>query len=468
MTNDPFQNALSYLRQVEPYIKSEDKKYLKRLKTAQKSIKEKVRTKMDSGKTKEFQVFRIQYNDVLGPFKGGIRFHQNVTENEVKALAFWMSIKCAVVGLPYGGGKGGIIVDPKKLSRGELERLSRAYARFIAPFIGEKKDIPAPDVNTNPQIMAWMLDEYEKIVKHRAPGTFTGKPLVLGGSIGRTKATGLGGVIALKVLLDKLVNENFLASKLAFRLKSESVAPRSSSKFEGSLRRSLAQTSTRGENFVSLPFANLTVAVQGFGNVGYYFAKIASESGFKVVAVSDSKGGVYVKDGLNPERTLACKKEKGSVANCYCRGSVCDVKFGKTITNEELLELPVDILVPSALEGVINEKNAKKVKAKIIIEMANGPITPEADEILTKKGIVVIPDIFANSGGVSVSYFEWVQNLSGYYWEEKEVDEKLEKLMKGAFEKIWEKHIQNNVSLRLAAYILAVEKIIEAEKLRKP
>ncbi len=422
---DPFQNALSYLKQVEPYIKPEDKKYLSRLKTPQNIIK----VKINNGKTKEFQAFRVQYNDALGPYKGGIRFHQNVSETEVMALAFWMTIKCAVAGLPYGGGKGGVVVDPKKLSSGELERLSRAYAKFIAPFIGEKKDVPAPDVNTNPQIMAWMLDEYEKVVKYRSPGAFTGKPLLLGGSAGRTKATGQGGVFALKFLLEKLKKNTLWAKK---------------------------------------PISQITVAIQGFGNVGYYFAKIASEFGFKVVAVSDSQGGVYVKDGLNPETTLACKKEKGSVASCYCRGSVCDIRYGKTITNEQLLELPVDVLVPAALEGAINKKNADKIKAKIIMEMANGPVTSEADEILTKKGTIIVPDIFANAGGVSVSYFEWVQNLSGYYWEEKEVDEKLEKLMKRAFERIWEKFIGSSLpNLRMAAYILAVEKIIAAEKLRR-
>lgn len=437
MSNNPFDNALTFLNKVETYLSPEFKTYLKRLHKPDNIVSGDLEIVMDNGKKKSFKAYRVQYNDALGPYKGGIRYHQNVSEDEVKALAMWMSVKCSIAGIPYGGGKGGIIVDPKELSAKELEKLSRAYVKLIAHAIGEKKDVPAPDVNTNPQIMAWMIDEYEKIIGQRAPGTFTGKPLCMGGSAGRTKATGNGGVYGLKALLAQIKDE--------FKLRS-----------------------------------NLTIAVQGFGNVGYYFAKIAAEQGFNVVAVSDSKGGIIKSKDINNLLPLdiplveSCKKDKGSLSGCYCSGGVCDVAGGRMITNEELLELPVDILVPAALENVITKENAHKIKAKVIVEMANGPITPEADEILTKNGVIVIPDIFSNSGGVSVSYFEWVQNLYGYYWSEEEVDEKLEKLINNAFAKIWAKYLElksknvKDVNLRLATYILAVERILEVEKLRRP
>ena len=378
--------------------------------------------KMDNGEIKLFKGWRIQHNSALGPYKGGIRFHPDTVREEVQALATLMTIKCSVAGLPYGGAKGGVTVDPKKLSEGELERLSRGYAAKITPFIGEDIDVPAPDVNTNPTIMAWMLDEYEKIHGHRCPATFTGKPIENGGSLGRTEATGRGGVIVLKALL----------SKLKSKVKSQK--------------------------------SKATIAVQGFGNVGYYFAKIAHDEGFKVVAVSDSKGGVYVKDGLSPEKTLECKKEKGSVAGCYCKGSVCDVRYGKPVANEELLELPVDVLVPAALENVINEKNMDKIQAKVIIEMANGPITEEAYEYLVEKGVVVVPDVLANSGGVTVSYLEWVQGKQGYTSSEKEVNEKLEEMMIKAFDAVWNRSVEKKVPPKQAAFEVAIEKIVKSLK----
>jgi glutamate dehydrogenase/leucine dehydrogenase len=373
--------------------------------------------KMDDGRVEVFKGWRIQHNSASGPYKGGIRFHPETNRDEVKALATLMTIKCAVAGLPFGGAKGGIAVDPKKLSSTELERLSREYVRKIAHFIGEDRDVPAPDVNTNPQIMAWMIDEYEKIIGKKQPATFTGKPLEQGGSLGRIEATGRGGVILLKALLNKI----------------------------------------KGENFT--PFSNITIAVQGFGNVGYHFAKIAQDGGFKIVAVSDSKGGVYVEDGLSVETTLNCKKERGMVAGCYCRGSVCDVKYGKTITNNELLTLPVDVLVPAALENVINEKNMAEIKAKIIVEMANGPITKEAYDYLTKKGVIIIPDVLANSGGVIVSYLEWAQGKQGYWWSEDEVNKKLEEIMVRAFSVIWERANTKKISLKQAAFASAFERI---------
>lgn len=386
---------------------------------------------MNNGKKKVLKGWRIQHSSALGPYKGGIRFHPETVREEVQALATLMTIKCAVAGLPYGGGKGGVAVDPKKLSKTELERLSREYVKKIAYLIGENIDVPAPDVNTNPKIMGWMLDEYQKIKGYKSPATFTGKPVGAGGSLGRTEATGRGGVIVLKALLEKIV----------FR------PPHPK------------WTQAIDSKQLSSSFSSLTIAVQGFGNVGYYFAKLADEAGFKIVAVSDSKGGVYVKDGLDPQTTLNCKKEKGMVAGCYCKGSVCDLKYGRLVTNEELLELPVDILVPAALENVINKDNMKKIKAKIIVEMANGPITEEAYEYLTKKGVIIVPDVLANSGGVTVSYLEWVQNKMGYYWLEKEVNDKLKVMMERAFESIWKKSVERKISLKQAAFEVAIERI---------
>jgi glutamate dehydrogenase (NADP+) len=413
--------------------------------------------KMDDGQIKVFKGWRVQHNSLLGPYKGGIRFHPQTSREEVQALATLMTIKCAVAGLPYGGAKGGVLVDPKNLSSAELERLSREYVKKIAHFIGEDIDVPAPDVNTNPQIMAWMIDEYQKIKGYQSKATFTGKPVAMGGSLGRNEATGRGGVIVLKALLSELVKDG--STKILSRLNS-----------------SLTLIKQKvSKNFVSPSFNNqklksnseITIAVQGFGNVGYYFAKIASEAGFKVVAVSDSKGGIIKPKGENMEAldiplVMECKKEKGTLAGCYCAGGVCDIKGGKTITNEELLELPVDILVPAALENVINEKNMKNIKAKIIIEMANGPLTEEAYEYLSKKGVIIVPDVLANSGGVTVSYLEWVQNKAGYYWSEEEVNSKLEVMMKKAFETIWKKSIEKKIPLKQAAFEVALEKIVSA------
>lgn len=435
--SDPFQNALTFLDEIAPLLSKEDKPYLERLKAPKHVHKDILQVSMDNGKKQDFQAFRSQHNDALGPYKGGIRFHKDVSEPEIKALSLWMSLKCSIAGLPYGGGKGGVVVDPKKLSEKELERLSRAYARFLTPHIGSHVDIPAPDVNTNGQIMSWMLDEYEKTVGYHSRGTFTGKPIILGGSIGRDKATGFGGVLALRFLIERLKQQ----------------AP-----------------NTDTTPWYTKPISQITIAVQGFGNVGYFFAKIASEMGFRVVAVSDSKGATYIEEGLDPVATMECKQEKGSLAGCYCKGGVCDLKAGKMISNQDLLKLPVDVLVPSALEDVITKENVSDIKAQVIVEMANGPITPEADDTLLKRNVLVVPDIYANSGGVSVSYFEWVQNNYGYYWGEAEVDEKLENLMKTSFNHIFSRYEASKpaISLRNAAYVLAVERIISAERLRNP
>ncbi|MBT3720584.1 Glu/Leu/Phe/Val dehydrogenase [archaeon] len=365
--------------------------------------------KMDSGEIKYFTGYRVQFNNARGPTKGGIRFHPQVDLSEVKSLAFWMALKTSVVDIPYGGGKGGIIVNPKELSKGELERLSRAFIRAIHEFVGPTIDIPAPDVYTTPQIMAWMLDEYEKIKGEHLPGLITGKPLELGGSKGRGTATAQGGAYCLREYLE-------LQNKKP------------------------SQT---------------TVAIQGFGNAGSFMAKILDSWGYKIVAVSDSKTGIYNESGLDVPKLLKHKTDTRSVSG-----------FAKEISNEELLSLGVDVLVPAALENQITKENASSIKAKVIVELANGPITPEADTILEQNNLVVIPDILANAGGVTVSYFEWVQNLYGYYWTEEEVLEKLEKIMVKSFNEVYKTSKDHNTSLRNGAYILAIKRIIDAERLR--
>jgi len=367
-------------------------------------IEVKVPVKMDSGVIKTFVGYRSQHNNVLGPYKGGIRFHQNVSREEVIALSILMTLKCAANNLPLGGGKGGVIINPKELSEGELERLSRVYAQKIAPFIGEDIDVPAPDVNTDGRIMMWMLDEYEKTIGKKSSATFTGKPVESGGSLGRTEATGRGGVIVMENLL-KALNKDYQ-----------------------------------------------TIAIQGFGNVGYYFAQIAYEKGYKIVALSDSKGAIYNEKGLNPEEVMKIKEETGSVIN---------YKDGKVISNEELLALPVDILVPAALENVITKDNASKIQAKVIIEMANGPITEEAYPILESKGIISAPDILANGGGVTVSYFEWLQNKKNEKWTEDEVNQKLEEQLTTAFNEIYNISKDFNTNLKEAAFISALKKIVK-------
>lgn len=389
-------------------------KAIKLLKVPQKVHKKKLTIKMDNGKKKSFQAFRSQHNDARGPHKGGVRFHPNVSEDEVMALSTWMSIKCAVAGIPYGGGKGGIIVDPKNLSENELQRLCRAYAEFLAPHIGPWVDVPAPDVNTGGREMSWMLDAYEKKIGNHSPATFTGKPLELGGSLGRTEATGQGGVFAL---------ERYVKANKANRKKT-------------------------------------SIAVQGFGNVGFWFAKLASDLGYKIVAVSDSSGGVFDINGLKINQLESYKKEYGSFKDASQNKKI------KFVSNDELLELKVDILAPAALENAINEKNAKNIKAKVVIELANGPVTPEAEEVLLKNKINVVPDVLCNSGGVTVSYFEWVQNLHGYRWTKERVNEELKTIMDAAFDEIYEVVKLKKISYRKATYSLAVKKIIDAMILR--
>lgn len=370
----------------------------------------KIPVKMDDGKVKVFTGYRAQHNDAVGPTKGGIRFHPDVTEREVKALSIWMSLKCGIVDLPYGGGKGGIICDPRNMSFGELERLSRGYVRAISQIVGPTKDIPAPDVFTNSQIMAWMMDEYSRMDEFNSPGFITGKPLVLGGSHGRESATAKGVTICIR-----------------------EAAKKKGIEIEGA-----------------------SVVVQGFGNAGSFLAKFMHDAGAKVVGISDAYGALYDPNGLDIDYLLDRRDSFGTVTNL----------FNNTLTNKELLELECDILVPAAIENQITAENAYDIKAKIVVEAANGPTTIEATQILTDRGILLVPDVLASSGGVTVSYFEWVQNNQGYYWSEQEVEEKLEKILVKAFDTIYTTAQNRRVDMRLAAYMVGVRKMAEASRFR--
>lgn len=382
------------------------------LKNPMRVLEVSIPVKMDDGSTKSFIGYRSQHNDAVGPFKGGVRFHPDVTRDEVKALSTWMTFKCGVVGIPYGGGKGGITVEPHDLSKGELERLSRGFARAIAPIIGEKKDIPAPDVNTNGQIMTWMIDEYEKTTGRFEPGVFTGKPLDFYGSLGRTEATGYGTAIMARDAAKK----------------------------------------------IGLSLDGATIAIQGFGNVGSYAALYIIEMGAKVVAVSDSTGCIVNEDGLDIEKLI-----EYTAKNRHVKGFE---GAKKELHRDEVLIQDVDILMPCALENQITSKNVNDIKAKIVSEGANGPTTPEADKIMFEKGIVVVPDILANAGGVTVSYFEWVQNLMRYSWTFEEVQKKQDKLMIDAFEEIWKLKEEHGVNMRTAAYMMSIKRIATAMKFR--
>lgn len=402
--HNPYQNAMAQLDKVAK-IKSFSDEFIARLRQPDRDIRISIPVKMDNGTLKIFEGYRVEYNNTLGPYKGGIRYHPDTEINEVRALAFWMTLKCAVAGIPMGGGKGGITVNPKELSKGELERLSRGWVQKLSDILGPHKDVPAPDVNTTPEIMAWMGDEFEKITGDKTKATFTGKPIENGGSQGRGEATGLGGFYVFD-----------------------------------SLR---AQ--------IGLP-EKCRVVIQGFGNVGSNAARIFAQNGHTVIAVSDSKSAIVKEAGLDLEKVEAHKKNTSGLK---------DFPGAKNITNVELLELPCDLLVPAAFENVITDANADKIKAKAILELANGPITPEADEILFKKGIPIVPDILANSGGVTVSYFEWEQNLKNEVWTEKEVFDKLLPLMNDAAQKTFEKAHESKTHLRMSAFILALERIKE-------
>lgn len=366
--------------------------------------------RMDDGSTKIFTGYRAQHNDAVGPTKGGIRFHPSVTEVEVKALSVWMSLKAGIVDLPYGGGKGGIVCDPREMSFREIERLSRGYVRAISQIVGPTKDIPAPDVFTNSQIMAWMMDEYSRIDEFNSPGFITGKPLVLGGSHGRETATAKGVAIMIR---------------------------------EAALRRGIELKGAR-------------VVVQGFGNAGSFLSKFMYDAGAKVIAISDAYGAIHDENGLDIPYLLDRRDSFGTISTL----------FKNTISNKEMLELDCDILVPAAIENQITEDNADAIKASIVVEAANGPTTNEATKILTERGILLVPDVLASSGGVTVSYFEWVQNNQGYYWTEEEVEEKLEKVLVHSFNTVYNTSSARKVDMRLAAYMVGVRKMAEASRFR--
>jgi glutamate dehydrogenase (NAD(P)+) len=398
-----FENALKQLERTADLIGLNPDVH-EILKQPKRILSVSVPIRLDNGSVKNFQGYRVQYNDARGPFKGGIRYHPNVTLDEVKALASWMTWKCAVADIPYGGSKGGVICNPKKMSLREKERITRRYTSAIADFIGPYRDVPAPDVYTDPQTMAWILDTYSQIHGHLVPEVVTGKPISLGGSEGRNNSTARGCVIAA---------------------------------------REAAKT-------IGLPLKGATVAIQGYGNAGSWAAMLIEELGVKVVAVSDSKGGIYNRQGLDSKKVEAYKEKTGSVVG---------FTDSEEISNEDLLELGVDILIPAALENQITSSNADRIKAKIISEAANGPTTPEADRILERNKVLLVPDILANSGGVIVSYLEWVQNLNRTHWTEAQVNEELERKMTLAFKNTYEKSKNLNVSMRDGALALAIERV---------
>ncbi|MFC1599901.1 Glu/Leu/Phe/Val dehydrogenase [Patescibacteria group bacterium] len=409
-----FQNTLKQINEAAEIMNLEED-ILTILSHPKRIIQVSLPIRMDDGKVKVFEGFRVQHNDVAGPFKGGIRYHQQVDMEEVKALATWMTMKCSVVGIPLGGGKGGIIVDPKTLSKRELEQLTRKYIDRVQHNIGPNMDVPAPDVNTNGEIMAWMTDEYMKLGNINKRGVVTGKPLECGGSEGRAAATSQGG--------------SYVWEEIA---KEKGTNP--------------------GET---------KVVIQGFGNAGSHMARIMGEQGYKIVGVSDSKGGVYCAEGLDAPCVLKCKVEKGSVTECESQCGEC-----KQVTNEELITAECDILVLAALENQVTEENAANVKAKYIIELANGPITPEADKILEKNDVLVIPDILANAGGVTVSYFELVQNEAGYYWTADKVQRRLKPIMIKAYQRVSEMMQEHKCSMRQAAFISAMDRLGVMLKIR--
>ncbi|MCL5802607.1 MAG: Glu/Leu/Phe/Val dehydrogenase [Candidatus Thermoplasmatota archaeon] len=408
---DPFDIALKQLNKAAKIINL-DRQALELLSAPMKILQVSIPVKMDNGETKVFTGFRVRYNTARGPAKGGIRFHPDETLSTVKALSAWMTWKTAITNLPMGGAKGGIICDPKKLSTGELERLSRGYIRAIYEFIGPEIDVPAPDVYTTPQIMAWMMDEYETIARHSAPGIITGKPIEVLGSLGRGDATARGGFYVLREAAKKM----------------------------------------------GMDLSKATIAIQGFGNAGQFAHKLVKELfGSKVVAISDTKTGIYSENGIDFDKLLEYKKKTGSVK---------DFPGTKNITNSELLELKVDVLIPAAIENQLTSANAARVKAKVILELANGPTTPDADEIFYKNKVLLLPDFLSNAGGVTVSYFEWVQNQTGDYWTEKEVYERLDKKMTQATYDVLNASEKYKIDPRTAAYTVSIKRVADAMKLR--
>jgi len=388
-----------------------------RLRSPRSSLTVSIPVRMDDGSLRIFEGYRVRYDDSRGPTKGGVRFHPDVTLDEVQTLAFWMTFKCAALNLPFGGAKGGIRLNPKELSKFELERLSRGYVDAIADFIGPDIDIPAPDVYTNPMIMGWMMDQYSIIKRRIVPSVVTGKPISMGGSLGRETATAMGAFFVMQRILQRVDQ---------------------------------------------LP-SDTTVAIQGFGNAGAIVADLLHSAGYRIVAVSDSQGGIYSPKGLDIPSIKQMKESSRRLQAVYCQGSVCSVDNDhEVITNEQLLELEVDVLVPAALENQINAQNAERIKAPFIFEIANGPITSEADNILEQNGIQVFPDILVNAGGVTVSYFEWVQNRSGLYWTLDEVNRRLEQAIVAETDSIWAIAQELHVSMRIAAYVHALNRLGDA------
>ena len=413
MSNTLLEDAKKQLDKALQHITISDDSR-ERLTMPKSSVLVRIPVRMDDGSLKVFSGFRVRFDDTRGPTKGGIRFHPNVNLDEVQSLAFWMTFKCAALDIPFGGGKGGVTVNPKELSRMELERLSRGYINAIADFIGPDVDIPAPDVYTNAMVMGWMMDQYNIIQRKVLPAVITGKPLSMGGSLGRKAATSRGAFFVMRTLLPKM----------------------------------------------GMPDPhNTTVAIQGFGNAGSMLAYLLHQAGYKVVAVSDSKGGIYIPKGLHIPSIVQHKTETRKLEAVYCEGSVCQLHEYEAITNEQLLLLDVDVLVPAALEGQITQANADKVRARAIFEVANGPIDFDGDELLQKRGIPVVPDILTNAGGVTVSYFEWVQNRTGLYWDESEVNTKLEERVVRESNTIWQIAQDRALSLRTAAYVHALSRI---------
>lgn len=411
---NPYDNVLKVVQDAAAILGYSDSD-IEAIKYPERELKVSIPVRMDDGTTHVFQGYRIQHSTSRGPAKGGIRFHPDVNADEVRALAAWMTFKCAVVNIPYGGGKGGVVCDPSKLSENEIRAITRRYTAAIAPLIGPEQDIPAPDVGTNPAVMGWIMDTYSMLKGHCIHGVVTGKPLELGGALGRNEATGRGVMFTTLNILKKL----------------------------------------------GIPSDGVTVAVQGAGNVGSVSAKLLHEAGLKVVAISDVSGGIYNPDGLDIPAIL-------SYLAADRRNLLKDFNEDGTahISNVELLELPVTVLVPAALENQINADNAEKIQAKLIVEAANGPTTSEADEILAKRGIEVVPDILANAGGVVVSYFEWVQNIQSVSWTEDEVNKKLKDIMDAAFESVWDLTQEKHTTLRMGAYLIALKRVVDAKSAR--
>lgn len=411
---NPYENMLSVVSNAADILGYVPSDY-EAIKYPERELKVAVPVRMDDGSVKVFEGFRVQHSTSRGPAKGGIRYHQNVDLDEVKALAAWMTFKCAVVNIPYGGGKGGIICDPAKLSETELRSLTRRFTAMIAPIIGPDQDIPAPDVGTNANVMGWIMDTYSMLKGHCVPGVVTGKPIELGGALGRSEATGRGVMITTLNILKAL-----------------GYSPETSS-----------------------------AAIQGMGNVGSVSARLLYDQGLKIVAVSDVSGALYDPDGLDIPAVLSYLSEKrGNLLEGY------HAKNARRISNTELLELPVDILIPAALENQINTSNAEKIQAKVIVEAANGPTTIDADKILDKRGIIIVPDILSNAGGVVVSYFEWVQNIQSISWSEDHVNEQLKQIMDQAFQSVWDIAEEKDVSLRTGAYLIAVKRVVDAKNMR--